>query len=122
MGTARKKCTQQYREEAVELVTSSGRSVAEVARDLGLNEGTLGNWVKAAKRSGSIKEKPLTIGERVRLKELEDENRKLRMERDFLKKQQRGLPVGILEVRLHPASPWSGGPGDFTPGLPQIPA
>ncbi|MHA6765734.1 transposase [Streptacidiphilus sp. PAMC 29251] len=40
----------------------------------------------AAKRSGSIKDKPLTIDERVHMKELEDEVRKLRMERDFLKK------------------------------------
>lgn len=41
MGTARKKYSQQYKDEAVELVTSSSRSVAEVARDLGLNEGTV---------------------------------------------------------------------------------
>ena len=86
MGAARKKYTQEYKAEAVELVVSSGRPVAEIARDLGLNEGTLRNWVNAAKRSGSIKDKPLTIDDRVRLKDLEDENRKLRMERDFLKK------------------------------------
>jgi transposase len=86
VGQARKKYTQEYKDEAVELVVSSGRPVAEIARDLGINEGTLGNWVQAAKKSGKLKEKPLGADERARLKELEDENRRLRMERDFLKK------------------------------------
>ena len=51
MVSKRKKYTQEYKTEAVELVVSSGRPVAEIARDLGLNEGTLGSWVNAAKRS-----------------------------------------------------------------------
>ena len=86
MGQARKKYTQEYKDEAVELVISSGRPIAEIARNLGINEGTLANWVNTAKRSGKLKEKPLDTDERARLKELEDENRRLRMERDFLKK------------------------------------
>ncbi|WP_081982091.1 transposase [Streptacidiphilus albus] len=89
MVSKRKKYAPEYKAEAVELVVSSGRPVAEIARDLGLNEGTLGSWVNAAKRNGSIKDKLLTIDERVHMKELEEENRKLRMERDFLKK---GVP------------------------------
>jgi transposase len=52
MGAARRKYTQEYKAEAVELVINSGRPVAEVARDLGINEGTLGNWVNKAKRDG----------------------------------------------------------------------
>jgi transposase len=86
MGQARKKYTQEYKDEAVELVISSGRPIAEIARNLGINEGTLANWVNTAKKSGKLKEKPLDTDERARLKELEDENRRLRMERDFLKK------------------------------------
>ena len=86
MGQARKKYTQEYKDEAVELVISSGRPIAEIARNLGINEGTLANWVNAAKKSGKLKEKPLDTEERARLKELEEENRRLRMERDFLKK------------------------------------
>jgi transposase-like protein len=42
VGRARKKYTQEYKDEAVELVISSGRPMAEIARDLGINEGTLG--------------------------------------------------------------------------------
>jgi transposase-like protein len=86
VGQARKKYTQEYKDEAVELVISSGRPIAEIARNLGINEGTLANWVNTAKKSGKLKEKPLDTDERARLKELEDENRRLRMERDFLKK------------------------------------
>ena len=87
MGQARKKYTQEYKDEAVELVISSGRPIAEIARNLGINEGTLANWVNTAKKSGKLKEKPLDTDERAELRELRDENRRLRMERDFLKKQ-----------------------------------
>ena len=86
MGQARKKYTQEYKDEAVELVISSGRPMAEIARDLGINEGTLGNWVNAARKSGKLKDKPLETDERAELKELREENRRLKMERDFLKK------------------------------------
>ena len=86
MGQARKKYTQEYKDEAVELVISSGRPIAEIARNLGINEGTLANWVNTAKKSGKLKEKPLDTDERAELRELQDENRRLRMERDFLKK------------------------------------
>lgn len=86
MGAARKKYTPEYKAQAVELVIGSGKPVAEIARDLGIHEATLGNWVNLAKKNGAIVEKPVTADERARLRELEDEVRKLRMERDFLKK------------------------------------
>jgi transposase-like protein len=60
MGRARKKYTQEYKDEAVGLVISSGRPIAEIARNLGINEGTLGSWVARAKQSGKVTEKPLT--------------------------------------------------------------
>lgn len=44
--TDRKKYTQQFRDEAVELVISSGRPIAQVCVDIGVNVGTLGNWVR----------------------------------------------------------------------------
>ena len=86
MGSTRRKFTPEYKAEAVELVINSGRPIAEIARDLGINEGTLGNWVNMAKKRGDIKDKPLDIDERARLKELEEENRRLKMEREVLKK------------------------------------
>jgi transposase len=86
VGQARKKYTQEYKDEAVELVISSGRPIAEIARDLGIYEGTLGNWVHAAKKTGKLKDKPLDSDERAELRELREENRRLKMEREFLKK------------------------------------
>ena len=80
-----RKFTPEYRTEAVKMVIETSRPIAEVARDLGLNEGTLGNWVTKYRADHPISEE-LTIDERAKLKELEKENRELRMERDFLKK------------------------------------
>jgi transposase len=67
------------------MVLETGRPVAEVARDLGINESTLGNWVTQYRRDHPVNEE-LNVADRARLKELEKENRELRMERDFLKK------------------------------------
>jgi transposase len=86
VGSTRRKFTAEYKAEAVGLTINSGRPIAEIARDLGINEGTLGNWVKTAKKCGDVKEKPLDIDERARLKELEEEVRRLKMEREILKK------------------------------------
>ncbi len=83
MGKYRK-FTAEYREEAVRMVLDSSRPIAAVARDLGINEGTLGNWVSKYRAEHPVSEE-LSIDERARLKELERENRELRMERDFLK-------------------------------------
>jgi len=84
MGKYRK-FSEQYRDEAVQMVIATARPIAEVARDLGINESTLSNWVSLYRREHPASEE-LDISERVRLKELEKENRELRMERGFLKK------------------------------------
>ena len=85
MGKYRK-FTPEYRAEAVKMVLDSDRPIAAVARDLGINEGTLGNWVAKYRAEHPPSEEELTLTERARLRELEKENRELRMERDFLKK------------------------------------
>jgi transposase-like protein len=82
----RKKFSPEYREEAVKMVLESSRPVAQVARELGLNEGTLGNWVNAYRKAHADEEPPLTVSERARLRQLEKENRELKMEREFLGK------------------------------------
>ena len=57
-------------------------AIADVARDLGLNEGTLGNWVNKYRQAHVDEEAPLSITERARLRELERENRDLKLERE----------------------------------------
>ena len=56
-----------------------------MARDLGVNPGTLGNWV-AQHRAASGGGGALSGDERARLRQLERENAELRMERDVLKR------------------------------------
>src|SRR3954451_1169410 len=70
------------------MVLEIGKPIAEVARDLGINEGTLGNWVNIWRRENPEPTTELTPVERARVKEMEDEIRRLRMENEFLKKQR----------------------------------
>jgi len=68
------------------MVIETSRPIAQVARELGLNEGTLGNWVNKYRKDHAGEEPPLNVDERARLRELERDNRDLRMETEFLKK------------------------------------
>jgi transposase-like protein len=86
MPQQRRKFSPQFKAEAVQLVLETGKPIAEVARDLGINEGTLGNWVNAWRRDNPEPDQPLTPVERARVTELQEENRRLRMENEFLKK------------------------------------
>jgi len=52
----RRRFTQEYKDQAVSLHLDSGRSIAEVARSIGVHEMTLGKWVKIAKDSGRVLE------------------------------------------------------------------
>jgi transposase-like protein len=89
MSSRRRKYSDAYKEEAVKLVIDDSRPIAEVARELGLNEGTLGNWVNIYRRDHAGEEPPLDLNERARLRELERAYREAKMENEFLKK---GVP------------------------------
>jgi transposase len=78
--------SEQFREEAVKMVIEQSRPIAQVARELSVKEGTLGNWVNLYRRKHAGEEPPLTVNERARLRELEKEVGELRMEAEFLKK------------------------------------
>jgi transposase len=86
MPERRRKFSPEYRDEAVKMVIETSRSIAVVARDLNINEGTLGNWVARYRTEHAGEEPPLTISERARLHELERENRELKLKAEFLGK------------------------------------
>jgi transposase len=81
-----RKFTPEFREEAARMVVETSRPIAEVARELGINETSLGNWVRAYREKHAGDEPPLQISERARLRELERENRELRAKNEFLSK------------------------------------
>ncbi len=84
---ARRAFTAEQKEEAVRLVQASGRSVYQVARDLDLTETALRRWVQQAEiDAGQGPRGALTTEQLTELSELRRENKRLRMERDFLKK------------------------------------
>ena len=86
MPESRRSFTPEFKDEAVKMVIETSRPVAEVAREIHVNEGTLGSWVNRYRAEHVDDEPPLTLSERARLRELEREVRELRMKADFLGK------------------------------------
>jgi transposase-like protein len=68
------------------MVIETGKPIAEVARDLGIHDGTLGNWVNSWRRANPEPQVALSPVEHARVREMEEEIRRLRMENEFLKK------------------------------------
>jgi transposase len=81
----RRQFTAEFKRDPLVLLRTSGRSSAEIARERGIYDSTLGNWVRQDRIDRGEAE-GLTTEERARLRQLEAENTKLRMERDLLKR------------------------------------
>jgi len=81
-----RKFSPEFREEAARMVVETSRAIADVARELGISETSLGNWVRAYREGHAGDEPPLQLSERARLRALERENRELRMKNEFLSK------------------------------------
>lgn len=96
MGSTRRRFTEEYKKEAVAFVIEGNRSVADVARNIGVHEMTLGKWVKKAKDAQAEQvpaDAPLAESERAELirlraelKEVRAENSELQMQVEFAKK------------------------------------
>jgi transposase len=81
-----RKYDEDFKQGAVQLVTQTGKPIAQVARELGINEGTLGSWCVKARQAGEDGQVPLSESERAELARLRKENTELRMQRDVLKR------------------------------------
>lgn len=81
----RRRFTEEFKRDAVELVRGTGRPIAQIAGELGIYDSTLGNWVRQDRIDRGEAE-GLSSEERTRLRELERDNARLRMERDLLKR------------------------------------
>lgn len=86
MESKRPRHSQEFKDACVQEVIRNSRPIAGVARENGIVAQTLGNWVTAYRAAHADEEPELTLSERARLKELERENRELRMENEFLGK------------------------------------
>ena len=82
------KYPEQFRQDALALVQWSGRPVAEVARSLGMAEGTLWNWVHASRDGAERAADPdsLSESERDELRRLRKENVELRTDKEILRR------------------------------------
>jgi len=86
MARSKRVFSAEFRAEAVKLVIDSSRPTAQVARELGIGEATLGNWVNRYRRDHAGEEPPLDVSDRARLREVERQLREVWMENEFLKK------------------------------------
>ena len=84
-GRSRRSFPKEFKADAVALVLEEGRTIASVARALGIGESSLGNWVRQARVDRGERE-GLTTTERSELARPRRENAQLRMERDLLKR------------------------------------
>jgi transposase len=97
----------EFRAEAVELIRSGAKTIRGLSRDLGVSDQTLRNWLRQGDIDAGRRHDGLTTAERDELRRLRAENRKLRMERDLLKKRRSSSPATIgvgergLGVRVH---------------------
>jgi transposase len=78
--------TPEFKEQAVRKVVDNSLPIAQVARELGINDTTLGFWVKAYRQKHASDPLPADMPARERIRELERRNRELEAENAFLKK------------------------------------
>jgi transposase len=83
-----KSYTPEFKEQAAKRVVESTppKTITEVAREIGVNDTTLGFWVKAYRKKIAGQPLPPEMPDDARIRELERRNRELEMENAFLKK------------------------------------
>jgi len=82
----RRNYTQEFKEEAVKLITEQGCSFAETGRNLGVNPNLLSRWKRDIEGDSGKLSPASAVSIQSELKRLRKENKRLRMEREILKK------------------------------------
>jgi transposase len=83
-----KRYTPEFKEQAARKVVDNSLPIAQVAREFGVNDTTLGFWVKAYRKERAGQSLPEGMPDDERLRELERRNRELEMEVAFLRKAE----------------------------------
>jgi transposase len=83
VGRNRRKFTPEFKSEAVALVEASGGNIAAVAKELGIYDSSLGNWVRQAREQA---EGAPSVEERAEIRDLKRELDRVKRERDILAK------------------------------------
>jgi transposase len=80
--------TKEFKQDAVRLVTEQGYNRSEAARNLGIDRGMLGRWIRELEDDGSeaFRGNGKLTSEQEELRRLREENRRLKLEREVLKK------------------------------------
>jgi transposase len=81
-----KRYSPEFKEQAARKVVDNSLPIAQVARELGVNDTTLGFWVKDYRKKLDRQPLPPDMPDQERMRELERRNRELEMENTFLKK------------------------------------
>ncbi|MYW64406.1 transposase [Streptomyces sp. SID8379] len=84
VGTSR--YSEEFKQDAIKLVASTGRSINSVAKELGVNTESLRKWVRAAETATGGAGEPMNPAEREELKRLRKQVRELELEKEILKK------------------------------------
>ncbi len=80
----RKKYSEEFKAEAVRLITEEGYSISQAARNLDINANMLGRWKRQLTEDAEIRQQ--VTDEKEELRRLREEVRQLKMEREILKK------------------------------------
>ena len=92
--TTRKQYSKEFKLDAISLVVEQGYSRAEAARSLEINANMLGRWLREheAPEGQAFRGNGKLTAEQIEIRRLREENRRLKMEKEILKKATAGVP------------------------------